>query len=153
MGGGDGRRRELIASLVLCVVGIAIMANSLQLRLGTLDEPGAGFFPFWSGTLIACLSFATGIMAWLGPSVEGVPWQHRASMPYFLVVVLLAYAFTLERLGFLLSTFLLLLILFRMMGAGRLVMAVAASAAASVVAYAVFRGALGLQLPPGVLGY
>ena len=97
--------------------------------------------------------WAGGMRAGRGRWVEGVPWQHRAGMPYFLVVVLLAYAFTLERLGFLLITFLLLLILFRMMGTGRLVMVVAASAAVSVVAYAVFRGALGLQLPAGVLGF
>lgn len=155
MDGTNVKWRESVASLVLCGLGIAITIQALRLRFGSWEEPGPGFFPFWSGAILASLSFLVFVKAFLGPPSEGELWRLRERWGQLALVVgvLLGYALVLEALGFLLSTFVLLVVLFRLMRAGRLLTAIGSSGAISALVYVVFKFWLGVQLPSGLLRF
>lgn len=148
------RRRDWIASLVLCGLGLAVAARSFRLGLGTWGEPGPGFFPFWAAVLFGSLAFAGLLQALVGRPMPAPPWQLRGQWRLaVLVAVLAAYAVSLEPAGFLLSTFALLLVLFRLMGSRGVVRLVAGSGVISVVVYSVFKFWLGVQLPSGPIRF
>ena len=73
-------------------------------------------------------------------------------MPIILAV-LFGYSLFLDTLGFLVSTFILLLMLFRFVGPQKWVVAVGGSALASIASYVVFELWLKTQLPRGILGF
>jgi putative tricarboxylic transport membrane protein len=66
--------------------------------------------------------------------------------------VLFGYALFLDFLGFLVSTFLLLVMLFRLVEPQRWVVAIGGSALASIASYIVFEVWLKTQLPKGIFG-
>jgi len=67
-----------------------------------------------------------------------------------ILVILLGYAFILEKLGYILSTFLLLSFLFRFVEAQRWLVTIAGSLMVSLVSYGVFDKWLKMQLPKGI---
>lgn len=70
-----------------------------------------------------------------------------------ILVILLSYAFLLEKLGYVLSTFLLLFFLFRFVEAQRWLVTIAGSLMVSLVSYGVFDKWLKMQLPKGIWGF
>ena len=45
-----------LCSIILTVIGIAIMAGSFRYEIGSFESPGAGFVPFFSGLAMAVFS-------------------------------------------------------------------------------------------------
>jgi hypothetical protein len=68
------------------------------------------------------------------------------------LIVLFAYAFFLEVLGYLLVTFVVLAVLFRVGGYNRVTPIVAYSLATVIISYLLFTY-LGVQFPPGVFRF
>ena len=144
--------RDLTSSLFWLAIAIFFAVDSvMHLRLGTLYQPGPGFFPFWAGVVLALLS----LMSLFGSlkkrdmlSLSGF------KSPKLLLVTgaLLAYLLLLETLGFLIVTFLFLLLLFRLGYRGWGVSAVLALTAA-VASFAIFQLWLKTQLPVGPFGF
>jgi putative tricarboxylic transport membrane protein len=144
--------RDLTSSLFWLAIAIFFAVDSvMHLRLGTLHQPGPGFFPFWAGVVLALLS----LMSLFGSlkkrdmlSLSGF------KSPKLLLVTgaLLAYLLLLETLGFLIVTFLFLLLLFRLGYRGWGVSAVLALTAA-VASFAIFQLWLKTQLPIGPFGF
>ena len=69
------------------------------------------------------------------------------------LVSLLVYALVLERLGFLLATFALLLFFFKALQRQRWLVAVGGALATSLLTYLVFRTWLGVNLPGGLWSF
>ena len=113
-------KADLVSGVLFCVLGGVAANHARGFGLGTLAEPGAGFFPFWGGLLIAGSSVAIIANAvvrlragWSGdalPPPVAVPNWRKAAM---CVLALLAYAALLPWLGFAISTFLTMLALSR----------------------------------------
>jgi putative tricarboxylic transport membrane protein len=149
------RRRDLAAAAVLLAFGLFATIQALSLRFGTVAAPGPGFFPL-------CLAMAL-CLAGLGLIVEAlrtVPAEavgSSAGARHFAVaatlVSLLIYALVLEWLGFLLSTFGLLLFFFRTLQRQSWLVVVTGSLATSLLSYLVFKTWLGVNLPGGLLGF
>jgi hypothetical protein len=70
-----------------------------------------------------------------------------------ILAVLFGYSLFLDTLGFLVSTFILLLMLFRFVEPQKWVVAMGGSALASIASYVVFELWLKTQLPRGILGF
>lgn len=113
-------KADLVSALLFGVLGIAAAIHARGFGLGTLAEPGAGFFPFWGGTMVAgcsamiMLNAAVGLRAARVVEKESAPpavpnWP-KAVMCVF---ALLAYAVMLPWIGFALSTFITMLVLSR----------------------------------------
>lgn len=137
-------------------LAVYICIESSRLPVGSWRDPGPGFFPLLSGIFLGFLSGLVFVRAFLHKKKElgetGYPKEKRKSF-IFVLVVLFGYAFLLEIFGFLLSTFLLLIFLFRGIEPQRWVVSIGGSALASVISYAVFQLWLKTQLPTGILGF
>jgi putative tricarboxylic transport membrane protein len=68
------------------------------------------------------------------------------------LAALAGFALVLERLGFLLTTFLLMVLLLRAIEAQRWPKVIVVALATALISYAIFAWLLGVPLPPGVLG-
>jgi len=143
--------RDLVGGLFWLAISVFASVQGYALRLGTLQRPGPGFFPFLGGIVVGILSLAL-LARSLGQaerlSLAGVP------RPKFLLVAgaLLGYLLALESLGFVIVTVLFLLILFRAAGRSWLFSA-ALSLVAAGLAHVIFRVWLKTQLPVGPLGF
>ncbi len=147
---------DQLSSIFWFLVGIVIALWSLKYGVGTFGEPGIGFITFFAGAILAFLAavlFLTPLRMekepkgfrglWAGLDVKKV---------VYVLVLLVVYIVFLRSAGFLLSTFILLFLLFRVKGTYRLVTAVILSIVVTAVSYLVFGMWLQAQLPKGILG-
>ena len=83
--------------------------GATRLGLGSITEPGAGFIFFWSGLILVLLSLMV-LAESVRVSENTVQEMGEMSWAKIALVLLslLLYAFFLERLGFVLTTFVLL---------------------------------------------
>jgi len=143
--------RDLVSGLFwLAIAGFAVV-QGVALKLGTLSQPGPGFFPFWGGIVLAVLALmllATALRRRAGIDLSGL----RSRRVVVVVVALLGYVVLLEPLGFGTVTFLFLFLLLRLERRGWLVSAASALGGA-MACYALFQLWLKTQLPVGPLGF
>ena len=152
------RRYDQMSSLVWLAFAIYICIASSHLSFGSFHNPGPGFLPLLVGLFLGFFSIVVFLQATLsGKSQESIlSWYSRERWKklIWVLVALFAYAVCLETLGFLISTFLLLVFLFRFgMEPKRWVVAIGGSAIASFSSYAVFELWLRTQLPRGIFGF
>lgn len=152
------RDNDWIPGTVWLVLGMAVVWGSLRLKLGSLVSPGPGLMPFIFGiSLTICSLFVLiqTVLLKLKKSKEprqGI-WTDVDFKKVILVVgCLLGYTFMLETVGFALTTFLILTILFKAVGSQKWSHALIASVPTVVVSYLVFIVILKVELPAGFLG-
>ncbi len=110
------KRYDQISSLIWFLLAVYICVESIQLPLGSWRDPGPGFLPLLVGLILAGLSIICFIQAWMAESTDQkAAWYSRERWKKLIGVLLAlsAYALVLDHLGFLMSTFLLLIFLFR----------------------------------------
>ena len=147
------RRRDRWAAGVLLGFGLAAIVEARRLPVGEPGQPGPGFFPFWLAVAFTIAALALFVLSFRArPSIApaGEPPRWRALV--LTSLSLLGYAMALEPLGFLLATFLLMLLLFRAVEPLGWPAAVGGSLATSLLACALFKVWLQVQLPAGPWG-
>ncbi len=151
------KRYDEISSLIWFLFAIYICVESIRLPLGSWRDPGPGFLPLLVGLFLAGLSIICFMQARMGESTEQkASWYSRERWKnlIWVLLALFAYALVLDYLGFLMSTFLLLIFLFRFgMEPQKWFWAIGGSVIASVSCYVVFELWLQTQLPKGILGF
>ncbi len=149
------KHRDLMSGLFWLAVGILLTVLSTSYTVGNIVEPGPGFLPLILGILIIFLSLIVLIGARKSSSEGNVAssgeggWK-RVS---YAVLVLIVLAFFFEKIGYLITFFLLMLLL--MIGAGgqswkRILLTALFSA---VGVYVVFVLLLEQPLPSGLLRF
>ena len=149
------RRRELGAALVLLAFGCFAVTQARGLRLGTVAAPGPGFFPQGLAIALCLAGIGLIVQAWRAATAGAstpTPGLRRFEVVGSLAS-LLVYALVLEWLGFLLTTFALLVFFFRVLQRQRWLVVVTGSLATSILAYLVFKTWLGINLPGGLLRF
>lgn len=136
------------ASLAFFVIGIVFMFESNKISESAYgSEVGPNVFPFLLGLLLGLLS----IKLFLETLKYQSKQERKKSLDYkrFLIIFLTAvlYALTLESLGYVLSTFLFLLIGFQTMQRGALLKSVVISSVFSYGVYYLFSEVLKGTLP------
>jgi len=107
------------SSLFWLVLGLAVAYGSHRLGLGQLTEPGPGFLLSWSSVILCALAIVVFFQGRRtrgptgGPSIGQLWVGANWPKPIYVIVALLAYILTFSHLGFLLTTFFLLLFLFK----------------------------------------
>jgi putative tricarboxylic transport membrane protein len=143
--------RDRVSALFWLTLAIVVAVQSFALKLGTLNHPGPGFFPFWGAVVLGVLS----VILLVGARTRAALPSADAIRSWMLIVVagaLLGYVLLLEILGFVIVTFLFLLLLFRLVRKGWTTSGLAALAGASA-SYALFQLWLKAQLPRGPFGF
>jgi len=153
------KRYDQIGALFWLFLALVICLASSKLPLGTWYDPGAGFLPLGSGIILGLLSGAA-----YGQSLPKSSQRFKDFFPsrgawknlILVLVALFGYALSLEALGFLVATFLLLVLLFRGMRGTqhqRWIVTIAGSALVSFVSYVIFELWLKARLPQGLFGF
>jgi putative tricarboxylic transport membrane protein len=140
---------DRLAGLALLALAVAygVTAGGYQAMIG--DPLGPAVFPVALAIVLGLLS----LYLIVRPDAEPDWPRGRALVKQALTVAaFVAYAWLLEPLGFLVSSFLAVVVLGWLLGA-RLWQAAAAGAAIAVVLFVTFDTLLGLPLPAGVLGF
>jgi putative tricarboxylic transport membrane protein len=143
-----------VAAILLALAGyIFLAANALP--FGTARVPQTAFFPKTMAVLLAILSLVVLAQA-LARTKTTFDSDKIGSAGWFRIGATLAtlagFALVLERLGFLLSTFLLMVCLLRAIEAQSWGKIIAVALATSLITYGLFARLLGVPLPAGVLG-
>ena len=148
---------DKVSSMFWMIFSIIIIYASYKLRIGSLDKPGPGLLPFLSGLILFGVSVRVFLRGGINGSEQKVTrirqlWQ-GLNWPKAVIVTiaLVLYTFILTRLGFLLSTILLLIFLFRAIDPVRWVVSVGGAFIASFISFAVFVLWLKVQLPRGMI--
>ena len=149
--------REFWSGIVWLGVAVFVCVATYQIGIGSGHAPGPGFFPFWSSAVLGAFSVVHIALAVLRRSSgvkmaevwRGAKWQKVVS----LLVPFFAYPVVLPRLGYVLTT--LLLILFFMLIIERWrIWWIGVSAVAMVAgSYLLFSTCLDVTLPKGVFGF
>ena len=149
------RNLDLTSGLFWLVVGSGIALASLRYGFGTFVSPGAGFITFLAGVLLCFLSlilFLTSIRKKNSLSRLGDLWKGvEVGKAVYVLALLVGYALVLQTIGFLVSTFLLLMLLFRVKAKYSLIRVILLSFLISFGAYLLFDAWLKVQLPKGIL--
>ncbi len=148
--------KEEGSSLVWLGLAILICGGSLQLSLGSFHNPGPGFLPFIAGSIVGILAGVNYFQARRRASPKQETrrplWTNTQGFKkmIFTTAALLAYALGMEYLGFLVSTFIFLVFLLRMIEPQRWSLVIFESLVASGASYLIFEIWLKAQLPKGV---
>lgn len=142
---------ERIGSLFLAGLGLGGLYIASRLNFGNAHQPGSGFYPVLVCVLLASLGVLSLVRADPEPPAEPVSAGGDARI-WIVVASLVVYIWALPRVGFVLCTVALLLLLLR--GVGR-VSWTGSAISAVVGSVATYAGLvrLGLPLPAGLLPF
>jgi putative tricarboxylic transport membrane protein len=135
--------------------GFVFVYSFLELGIGEIHNPGAGLMPFGLGILFFLLSLYKLVRRDLSGSEKKNTQQGEVSIKNtprlaLSMVAVFGYALLLETLGFLLTTFLTMVLLFRSAGYKKWMIITVYSFITVLVTYFLFTY-LGLRLPLGIL--
>lgn len=150
------KTKIIVSSVAFFWIALAILVcyGATRLGLGTVTEPGSGFIFFWLGLVLVMLSLAAFAESLRGS--EGIVQETREMNWVKIALVLLSlllYAFFLERLGFVLTTFLLLSFLLGWIEQANWIRSLVVSTAAALGSFAIFELWLKIRLPKGIFGF
>jgi putative tricarboxylic transport membrane protein len=149
------KKRDRYTSLIWATLGLYISYEGYTLKLGTLGNPQSGFLIFWAGLLLAGLSLLLFLQSFWSTDDkkekkglwEGIQWGKGAK----LMAALLLYSIVFKWMGFILSTFFLLIFLFKGLEPQKWKIAMVLSIVTISVCYVVFGVFLEMQFPAGLL--
>ena len=144
-------RHDALAAAVALGFGAAALYQSSKLPFGTVHSPGEGFFPWWTSAAIVLLALVLLFQAFTSRSSIAQQGAGRIAKVVLLLVVLIAYTFLLDLLGYLLCTFFLVLFMLRAIDPQRWTVALGMAAVTAVGSYIVFAVWLSVPLPRGPL--
>ena len=139
----------LLFSLLICV-------ESYRLKLGAINQPGSGLFPFSAGLAMLILSLAALFQSIRGRGREEKTLRQEPLRWCNIVIILMAitaYAFSLEKIGFLINTFLFICLLLKVVEPQSWKTAIIGGLITSIAANLVFNVIFRAQIPSGILGF
>jgi multidrug transporter EmrE-like cation transporter len=137
------------------VVSAITISLSSKFSFGSFANPGAGFLPLLVGVLMFLLSFILFIQSF-PKGKEGVKTllaKGGTGRVLLILFSLVFYGLFLEKLGFILMTFLLMGFLLLAIGRVRKPVVILLSLLSSLGCYGVFKLWLNVQLPKGIFGF
>jgi putative tricarboxylic transport membrane protein len=149
------RTHDLISSTIFFFIGLFIVFYAPQFDLGSPSTPGSGFMPFLAGLVICIFSIITFLHAFVKKPDQ--PERIWAKIKFRRLIstllILIAYTLLLDKIGFMICTFFLILILVRYAGSQPWFTSVLVGGASSFLSYLLFETWLKAQLPQGILGF
>ena len=149
--------RDQLSGFFWLIISILACVESIKSGIGTFRFPGPGFLPFWSGVVLgtfAIILVTTDILKKkVGPKNKNL-WKGKKWSNVILVLVsLFAYALLVPGLGYLITTFGLMVFLFSLIGKPRLWIQGVSALITVLATYIIFYVWLDVRLPKGILGF
>ena len=148
------KTHDKVSSIFWFSFGSFITIYSLcTLDIGVLKEPGPGFFLLISGIGLCLMAVLIFIHATLSKETEsihlfsGVIWYK----PVIVLLIIFLYIYFLRKLGFILDTLLLMIVLFKSVEPQSWRMAILYSFLSVLITWFIFAFWLDVQLPAGLL--
>lgn len=152
-----GRKRdEAITAIVLLAFSGYMIVESLSMPIRSEYAPGPGMFPLGLGILLAVLSLA---LLWDGINPrkkdKASKLQNRRGLiaSGLLMLGLVAYALLIRPLGYVITTFLLVLYLMGFVARDKVKTTVLTAVGVTLLLFLIFDVALGVHLPKGPFGF
>jgi len=147
-------RAQVAAAVALLLFGLFICWQSTQLKVGSPTSPGPGLFPLGLGCTLSILAIVLIVQARMGsatkaPSEDESPADYRTIA--LVLGLLLISALLFEPLGYLLTMTILTGALLRLAGRGW-ASTLLITVISVLASYWLFKDALGVPLPQGILG-
>ncbi len=146
-----------VGSIFWLVVGIYALVQAFRLGLGHVNNPGAGFIFFWAASFLIILAVIDLVVSAKKQEREedkkealwaGLRWRRVL----LVVVVLSTYIYFLNSLGFWISTFLLLVFLYKWVEPAKWWISVVGALITLLLSFAIFKLWLAVEFPKGFLG-
>jgi len=157
LGGKSVKSDEAIVGGVIFLFGLITTVLSLKMPIGTFRMAGTGMFPLCLGILLMLLSGLFLLRLFLKTritpeksSTGEIPGPSKQLVPFLGAMVLVTLLF--NRLGYPLSSFLLMLALLRILGVKKWTFSLPLSLMTAVVCYFLFVQWLKIPLPKGWIG-
>jgi putative tricarboxylic transport membrane protein len=139
----------LLFSLITCI-------EAYRLKLGEIQKPGPGFFPFGVGLVMLGLSLAA-LFQSIGKKSDMQKSVRREPLRWWNIVIILAaiiaYALSVETIGFLVITFLFVCLMLKVVEPQTWKKAILGGLITAVAANLVFNVIFRAQIPSGILGF
>lgn len=148
------RKIKIYSSIFWFLLSVVTCQQALRLNIGEFNQPGPGFFPFCIGLVMGILSIIALIISLLERKVqidnsEKIRWWNIL----IIVILLIAYALSLDKIGFLINTFLLITILLKVVEPQSWRTSILGGLITAVLTNLVFNVFLKAQIPRGILGF
>ncbi len=150
-------RSDSVCAVVLLSFALFVCYQAGGYPQGTLGKVGAGFLPYYLGILLAALALIILLRALFAAAETGAPpWEgitvRKVLRVVFVLLCTAAYTFFLDKLGFLVATFLFTLILLKIAESYSWLASFLIAGSASAGNFLIFRVWLQGQFPKGWLG-
>ena len=134
---------ELALALVFVALGVLWIVRAATMPLWDGFAPASGFMPLWYGVLLVVLAGAVAAPLFL----RTAPAEEPVGKPLLVLAVVAATIVGFGLVGFAISIFLLLLVLFAVIERLPLGRSILVAAGTTAVLYLVFKTWLGVPLP------
>ncbi len=142
---------DVLGSLLLFLVGLGAVIGAMRLHVGSPTEPQPGFFPFLAGIALISLSSIIFFHGWLGHGEKKTVFG-EVGRPALMLAVLIALVAVLDRLGYVLGTFVASGLILRILRVKSWRVLILTCLGLSLGTYLLFDRLLGIDLPMGMLG-
>jgi putative tricarboxylic transport membrane protein len=142
------------SSVFFLIVSVIVFVGSIQLGLGSTRQPGPGFITFGASGLLGILSLI-GIARTFVKKKEPEETLFKGTLWWRVVLsglAILAFALIMPDLGYLITTFLLMLFLYFMIHEQKWYWVIISSLLSSLGSYYLFSKLLNCQFPDGLFG-
>jgi putative tricarboxylic transport membrane protein len=141
---------DILGSLLLFLLGVGAIIGAVRLHVGSPTEPQPGFFPFLAGISLIVLSSIIFLQGRLGHGREKVAFG-EVRRPALLLAVLIVLVAVLDRLGYVIGTFIASGLILRILNVRSWRVLIITSLGLSIGTYLLFDRLLGIDLPMGIL--
>jgi len=140
----------VLGSLLLFLVGMGAIIGAVRLHVGSPTEPQPGFFPLLAGISLIVLSSIIFFQEWLGYGQKKEAFG-EVRRPALLLAVLIVLVAVLDRLGYVIGTFIASGLILRILDVKSWRVLIITSLGLSIGTYLLFDRLLGIDLPRGML--
>lgn len=147
---------KIYCSVFWLLFSVVMSFQASRLPMGVMRDPGAGFFPLLIALvtgLLAVIALVQSLREKTGPVPFSSTERYRWWNLVVILAALVAYTLTLTTVGFMINTFLFMLLLLKIIEPQSWRKAVLAALITAVTSDLFFNVLLGAQIPSGILGF
>ncbi len=150
-------KKDIFSSLFWLLFSIYFTIESYSLGLGEWSRPGPGYFPFGAGLLFGIFSLSVFVKTLRRLPLREIAIQSHERLQWQNMVLILfgmlAYTLFLKRIGFVLCTFLLVVLFIRVIAKERWFKSIMTALVVTLTFHLFFNILLNAQLPSGILRF